>query len=534
MTAQRSAFGSSTCSLPRTIAFILPGRRTLSEHLPAEMINVPIALAQRSKYLRKVIAKHALESSTERQIRLANIDSIGFRMYIDWLEGGEFRTASTLAKGSLLLRDSFDYIFAHIAGSQLEDPDFQDYIIDAMEWLLNASQTPDLKVLEVAFLEEGASETLKQFVVDKMFAVERKMLTMMRGVNISLDGRTQSDAGCRYHVHEKERCYKTDANRRHANTANYFKLVHEEWDLRNVTRHDIHSTRSSSSTSLASDTQAKAVFYNMANTQYFGFGEWSHKVHGLRQRTRTPNLHTNKPLPTIPTTMSGTSTTPPSPPDSLRIALNLVPTGSNYNTISTEQLIHKCLSRLPPDNPSLIHHSDHAPPSHRTEIDDLVLECMQRFQRTSSTDSPSPHPSCSPGSSSPTQFPHSGTPSPLVERRVHWEKSFESLPKPWLDHVEQLGHGTRITELKQIYSFTSLQPHTHHPVSISHSRHSPLSTPPNLVKRKPAPPRGDDWLKQYDRINGLRKDGPLVVAKRSKKSRFKEMLRSESGLGKGD
>jgi hypothetical protein len=140
MTAQRSAFGSSTCSLPRIIAFILPGRRTLSEHLPTEMINVPIALAQRSKYLRKVIAKYALANSTERQIRLPNIDSIGFRMYVDWLEGGEFRTASTLAKGSLLLRDSFDYIFAHIAGSQLEDPDFQDCIIDALEWLLNASK----------------------------------------------------------------------------------------------------------------------------------------------------------------------------------------------------------------------------------------------------------------------------------------------------------------------------------------------------------------------------------------------------------
>jgi hypothetical protein len=312
-------------------------------------------------------------------------------------------------------------------------------------------KTPDLKVLEVAFLEDGASETLKQFIVDKMFAVERKMLTMMRGVNISLDGRTQSDAGCRYHVHEKGRCYKTDTNRRHANTANCFKPGHEEWDSRNVTRHDSHSTQSSSSTSLASDTPAKAVFYNMVNTQYFGSGEWSHKVHGLGQRTCTPNLHTNKTLPTIPTTMSGMSTTPPSPPDSLRIAPNLIPTRFNYNAISTEQLIHECLSRLPPGTPSLMHHSNHAPPSHRTEIHDLVLECMQRFQRTSSTDSISPHPSCSPGNPSPTQFPHSRTPSPLVERRVHWEKSFESLPKPWLDHVEQLGHGTRITELKQIY-----------------------------------------------------------------------------------
>jgi hypothetical protein len=102
-----------------------------------------------------------------------------------------------MSKSSFLLRDLIDYIFAHVTGSQLEDPGFQDYIIDTMEWLLNASQTPDLKVLEVAFLEEGASETLKQFIVDKMFAVERKMLTMMRGLNNSLEGKTQSDPGCK-------------------------------------------------------------------------------------------------------------------------------------------------------------------------------------------------------------------------------------------------------------------------------------------------------------------------------------------------
>jgi hypothetical protein len=194
----------------RTIAFVLPGRRTLSEHLPAEIIDVSVSIIQRSASLRKLLVQHALRQPSARQIALPNVDPVGFRLYVEWLQTGRIEYQANLSgSGSgMLLRDAFDLVFAHIVGSQLGEPDFQDYIIDTIARLLDTSQTPDLRVLEVVFLEKGAPDVLKQFVVDRMFAMERKMLGMMRGGRGDVERKTQNMSGCDYHVHKAGECYK--------------------------------------------------------------------------------------------------------------------------------------------------------------------------------------------------------------------------------------------------------------------------------------------------------------------------------------
>jgi hypothetical protein len=534
MSPQRSSFRPSISPLPKRIAFVLPGRITLSEHLPAEVIDVTTSVARRSKYLHKVIQQHAITNSTDSQIRLPNIDSIGFRMYIDWLKSGDIQlgTTSIMSKGGLLLRDSFDYIFAHITGSQLEDSDFQDFVIDTMTRLLDASQTPQLKVLERVFLEEDASNILKQFVVDMMFAVERRMLAKMRGVVDNPENKAQSDAGCKYHVHAKGECYRNNTNSGYGRTANISESAHQEYDLRNINGLGSQSRWSSSSTSLDSESSTRAAFYSMTDKQYFGSEEWPREVHGLSRNERTSQLRTDKPLPTVPPLTPGTSPTPASPLDSLQIPPHLLSDRSYHESLNKE-FIHECLSRLPPGKLPNRRLGD-LPESQKAVIPSLVLECMERYQNAALDNAPS-YSSCSPDRSS-SNPPRTLIPIPEQERlplpclepsqpdaHGHWQKSFGLLPNPWQTQVEQYHNVIELDASKDGCPTTAHRPFIPPPIHVLQD------FPPYLIKRKPAPPRGSDWLEQYDCINAMMgKDIPVISAKRNKESRSKEMLRSDT------
>jgi hypothetical protein len=520
--------------LPKRIAFVLPGRITLSEHLPTEVINVTTSVARRSKYLQKVIQQHVITNSTDSQIRLPNIDCIGFRMYIDWLKSGDiqFGTTSTMSKGGLLLRDSFDYIFAHITGSQLEDSVFQDFVIDTMTRLLDASQTPELKVLERVFLEKDASNILKQFVVDMMFAVERRMLAKMRGVVDNPENKAQSDAGCKYHVHAKGECYRNNTNSGYGRTANISESAHQEYNLRNINGLGSQSRWSSSSTSLDSESSTRAAFYSMTDKQYFGSEEWPREVHGLSRNERTSQLRTDKPLPTVPPLTPGTSPTPASPLDSLQIPPHLLSDRSYHESLNKE-FIHECFSRLPPGKLPNRRLGD-LPESQKAVIPSLVLECMERYQNAALDNAPS-YSSCSPDRSS-SNPPRTLIPLPEQERfplpclepsqpdaHGHWQKSFDLLPKPWQTHVEQYQNVIELDASKDGCPTTAHRPFIPPPVHVLQD------FPPYLIKRKPTPPRGSDWLEQYDCINAMMgKDIPVISAKRTKESRSKEMLRSDT------
>lgn len=577
------------------ISFVLPGRRTLSEHLPAETIDVPRPVVQRSKYLLKVIIEQGLTYPNTWKFSLPRVDPIGFRMYIEWLESGhvEFsNTTSTASVAGLLLRDAFDLVFAHIAGTQLEEPDFQDYVIDTTTNLLNVSQTPDIKVLEVVFLENGASNLLKQFIVDKMFAVERKMLGMMRGRVEDSEGQ-EGETGCKYHAHKAGECYRAQLSGNIDNRAN---ISHASHRGAQSNRHPNHSHRpglasfsNPSSNSLAS-TFFEPATYDMGDDQYFGSAQWSREVHGLQRRDSVRDLHMNKPLPNIPPLTPGSS---PTPPLSLRsLPKSTLPNHNRRRSTanSTQQLVFECLSRLPTTDDRVSNRAGSEPDLHRSQIPSLVLECLERFKSsysdgessgtasstrvsspyltsehdqlsiireqspvTPSSDS-TPYPTFD-NDASPTLLeqsvppipPHSmsdrctlptlreQSPSPTLpsftydrspslltlkehipppsqtailvpgpQRRVHWAKSFDTLPKPWLEADAQI-YEAPVSPIERAHSF--------------------------LVKRKTAPPRGTDWLEQYDRINDLMGNIPPVLAKRSRRSRFKELLRSESRLG---
>lgn len=525
MTLQHQTFGPRRLAAPKRVPFVLPGRRTLSEHLPAELIEVPITVARRSRYLRKAIVQQALDDPTNRQIRLPDVDSMGFRMYVEWLESGrvEYHTRkSSNSKDGLILRDSFDLIFAHIAGSQLEEPDFQDYIIDTLARLLDPSQTPDLKVLEVVFLEKGASNILKQFVVDKMFAVERKMLGLMRGV-VDDSGIA---VGCEYHVQKAGACYKDGVKNEFANETCTTNQRHNTY---NSSTDSLHSGNrqplqclSRTSPLMTFDT----TLFSMPESTYFGSTEWSREVHSPQRSVPTPSLHTDKPLPTIPPLTPGTS---PSPSLSPLYPQCIDPHHNGTKAISTQELVQECLERLRrTDNSST--RTSASPDLDPSAIPVLVLECLERFKKaspenvsTSSSGSSPQNESLSPhipilfqGQSTTTPDSDLGTIS-TSQQQLRRDRSFDSLPKLPLFRTPT---EPQIPLKKYHLCLDSAQP-----LSVQPSR-----TP--TVARKPVPLRGEDWLKQYDSVNTMMESTQIVMAKRSKKSRFKEMLRSDSRMSK--
>ncbi|KAI4944230.1 hypothetical protein J4E91_008784 [Alternaria rosae] len=179
----------------KSITFVLAGRTTLSEHCPTEHIEVEYAIAERSPYLRIYLPQHVRDDRPLLPIQLGDVDPAGFKLYAEWLTTAvvDFST-----QGSLQLNSCIDLIYAHIVGSAFSQPHFQDYIIDTLAKFLDPAQTFDQKIVEMLYLEKHASALLRKFVTDRMFAYDRRMLSMLRNsvediVTGSSDLRGQND-----------------------------------------------------------------------------------------------------------------------------------------------------------------------------------------------------------------------------------------------------------------------------------------------------------------------------------------------------
>ncbi|OAG14128.1 hypothetical protein CC77DRAFT_912457, partial [Alternaria alternata] len=187
------------------VTFVLAGRTTLSEHCPTEHIDVDYAIAECSLYLQICLPQHVRDDRPLLPIQLGDVDPAGFKLYIEWLTNG-FVSCST--QRSMRLDSCIDLIYAHIVGSTFSQPHFQDYIIDTLASVLDPAQAFDQGVLELLFLEKHASSVLRKFITDKMFGHDRRMLGMMR--NSVEDAVTAHSAvkGCEYHIHQDGVCYK--------------------------------------------------------------------------------------------------------------------------------------------------------------------------------------------------------------------------------------------------------------------------------------------------------------------------------------
>jgi hypothetical protein len=425
------------------VRFLLSGRTTLSEHLPSEFVDVPLQILARSRHLHQLVAGRPSNAT----IKLGDIDPAGFKVYITWLRvrhGDRSQQSHSNAK-SLLLRECIDLIYAHIVGGQLREPYFQDYIIDEIERTIGPAQSPDNEVLDILFIETATSDMLRNFIINKMFAWERRMVAMVKGVVGSGREKTLKETRCQWHIHDEDgRCY----------------LDLPFTNLPEIQIHDhdnIPHTRPSSPLSTSTIMFAPDAYFDSSTTSRYPANN-----RGV--------IEANKPLPDTP-----------GPNSAHTRNLRVRPFGPSRHTFdpgdphSIEGLTKMCLERNAPQKSNDIH--------------ELVDQCLGRISRQGDL------PPIAPSMESPPDLSTAEHRSVQFAREVisstdsDYSLSEVSLPQPCRKG-----------------SFVDLPP---------------------LVKRRPAPPRGDDWVEQWDRLyalQGTQGFGLRKAEKYEKKSRFRDFF----------
>ncbi|CAI6328918.1 unnamed protein product [Periconia digitata] len=175
------ASASRTTSLivqrPYTVQFII-GTLESPENIPRPSVYMPSTLATRSSYLRRRIhPPYKGEKITKVVLVEAYYDALV--LYKSWLQHGvvpKFRRSShtpiPTLEGTLLWSECFDLVRAHVMGTRFEHGEFSDYVMDELVRWLDPTQEPNIEALDFVFRENGVSEELQRFVVDRMFAVE--------------------------------------------------------------------------------------------------------------------------------------------------------------------------------------------------------------------------------------------------------------------------------------------------------------------------------------------------------------------------
>ncbi|KAF2845363.1 hypothetical protein T440DRAFT_545032 [Plenodomus tracheiphilus IPT5] len=470
------------------ITFVLSGRTTLSEHLPSETIDVPLAIASRSPQLLAVIERHISNPNT---IPLPSVDPAGFKLFLDYLNSAS-KTLPLFAFPTTLycsLRECIDLIYAHIVGGTLKEPEFQDYVIDEMSQILSPKQSLDQKILDVVFVDRKVSDVLKKFVMDKMFAEDRKLVSMLRGGYEDVSYATDGTSECEYHVHNKGACYRRTSAIKASKEMGKGKLwcADEDPELQARAEYCLSHIKDTSIGKMhRNDVTTKRI--ERVNHQHRRRS--SERMHTLKlddhdlcmRQGGSSGMDSEKPLPALPTssnssTVSLSSTERPS----------IFPT-SNRDSEYTAAWTNKSQSDS--------HAGLYPVATADANVRDIVAECLDRFTRSSSA-METTHREDTFGTSSTVK-------RPAVPCIFDVPLSLKPGSPPTSPSNQDFLAG-------QLRSSTELFPcligNLGSPVATyaapSFVRRSSLYLPP-LVKRKAVPPRGNDWLEQWDRLHALR------------------------------
>jgi len=471
----------------RNITFALSGRKTLSANLPNEAISVPLGLIARSPYLQHTVKVYIAAHPNPNIIPLPNIDPEGFMFFLDYLSQSRIIFPSG---SSLSFRDCIGLLYAHIVGSTLRDPAFQNHIIDELAIRLAATQSHDAQVLEIIFVEQGADESLKRFVVDKMFAVERRMLRLLKGED-------KCDAIA---LSEEKR-------------GKYVRSWNADDDPELNAMSDYYLKRTNQATVKITERHQNSLHASFS--PYQGDDIWDFLIDDVSSLHDSPvslyqqthcelfaSRKSEKPLPALPsgTELSSSAVSPH------RLSQTVLPHGPNFarrkrcerrDYIQTEGAAQEHFAQ-PSQTPSWI------------QTREIVKECLGRLARAPSGSYRSRFSSVDlyPAETTTTCrqeiLPSGNTPcssryssSPLSK---HFDRALE-------DPVLRISCPSISAPGKEETQKASSMSHTHSR-SLSRSR-------PSLIKRKSVPSRGDNWVQQWDRLDtlqvtpgsGQRKDG---------------------------
>lgn len=592
-------------SIFKSVTFVLAGRTTLSEHCPTEHIDVDYAIAERSPYLQIYLPQHVRDDRPLLPIQLGDVDPAGFKLYIEWLTNG-FVSCST--QRSMRLDSCIDLIYAHIVGSIFSQPHFQDYIIDTLASVLDPAQAFDQGVLELLFLEKHASSVLRQFITDKMFGHDRRMLGMMRNSVEDIVTAHSAVKGCEYHIHQDGICYKQGKADEGKDIAGDVKVPGKKWSVDDDPELNAMAAQYSGGSNKTSTVTTEKMSHipskstRTVSTKHCSFiDKYQDRNHTRASQLKRPSLHItlssklhHQAHTVLPSSLL-------SPPPSLQ-ALNadvdidkpLPPTPSPHQsplplsfsfpepmfrdmytfgegalqTPSTQDLVLECLARLSPTlsrtlTQDLIEEDTARsasygvrpidPPRNHTSS----IASTESFVPAATQDLPSPptsDDSATRSLSSEEDMPSSLRPGFTLHTYMPTKNlTLAPLTTPESTIQSPRNSSSQNEQLHNAASCIPLLPDTETRTIIppSTSPHTPIppvqrpyhisATSPSLphfrplIKRKPAPSRGTDWLEQQYTLFalqgtqgfGLRKGGRKNV----RKSRFMEILGS---VGKMD
>ena len=347
---QREATMSSVRSALRSITFVLAGRTTLSEHCPTEHIEVDYTIAERSPYLRIYLPQRVRDDRPLLPIQLGDIDPAGFKLYVEWLTTGIVNFSTSR---SLQLNACIDLIYAHIVGSAFSQPNFQDYIIDKLSFILDPAQTFDQKILEMLYLEKHASTLLRKFVTDKMFAYDRRMLGMLRNSVEDIVTGSSDVKGCEYHVHDEGLCYRHGRAGEFEETDKVNAVGGKKWSIDDDPELNAMAAQYLGKTTTPSRTDKSSTSLDTKHRS--STKKRQSQANKLAPQLKVPSLHNmyeNDPHHQESILRSRNLRSPRPSTRSLTPDIDvdkpLPPTPEMPHAPSTKDLVLECLGRLPP------------------------------------------------------------------------------------------------------------------------------------------------------------------------------------------
>lgn len=326
---------------------------TTSEHIQEQSFYVPRWIAERSPYLNSLIS-HTHIRSGSLCIQINDVCPSAFGIYIEWLHldrislpraNSNVDTSQIPKFSTLIFKDCISLIRAHILGSQFQHTDFQDRVIDEIAHVLDLSQTPDVEVLTVVFGEIKASKALRSFIIDRMFAAERKMLGMLRGYVVDALGGSRPVSMCKYHAHEKGRCYRDstwpqayhEENMRYSSFTSNELLNRSASASRQLGFRDTKTHGSSPSISISRNISFPSRAIDL---QHINPSTRPPKIHDSRRRVIRPPGPTNKPLPTLPVHRLMQTPLP------MRLNVENFIDDHTSQKLTTKDIVYECLNRL--------------------------------------------------------------------------------------------------------------------------------------------------------------------------------------------
>ncbi|KAF1970225.1 hypothetical protein BU23DRAFT_571019 [Bimuria novae-zelandiae CBS 107.79] len=187
MSAKESAYSTQNRESPKV--HLLAGRKISEDDIAQRSVDLPLAVVERCAYLRTRMKPPPAHGDTIT-IELPDVEPAALKLYAWWLRSGDAPLFLHDETGpvaqphhTLVWRDCFDLIQAHVLGSRLEDPDFQHYILDQLNRWLAPQQEPDLELLDYLWgIEMGqVGDALLCFVLGHMFQMELQRARILVG-----------------------------------------------------------------------------------------------------------------------------------------------------------------------------------------------------------------------------------------------------------------------------------------------------------------------------------------------------------------